>query len=127
VVFIDPAGADDRGADLLASKTAAGEVLRARRAGERRAVRRTRTETLDGGEGDDQPYPDDNPYSMSAPPLGPDTVAGAPGNDQSLSHAVPRRTPRRSTPPTGPRAIGTTRARQCNAGASRRASCGSAR
>jgi hypothetical protein len=71
------------GADLLASMTDAGEVLTGRGGpGNDELHGRTGTETLDGGEGDDQLYPDDNPYSMSVPPPGPDSIAGGPGTDQ---------------------------------------------
>jgi RTX calcium-binding nonapeptide repeat (4 copies) len=71
------------GADLLASMTDAGEVLTGRGGpGNDELYGRAGTETLDGGEGDDQLYPDDNPYTPSVPPPGPDTVAGGPGNDQ---------------------------------------------
>jgi Ca2+-binding RTX toxin-like protein len=78
------------GADLLASMTDTGEVMTGRGGpGNDELYGRTGTETLDGGEGDDQLYPDDNPYTLSAPPPGPDTVAGGPGNDQVwyLGHA----------------------------------------
>jgi Ca2+-binding RTX toxin-like protein len=71
------------GADLLASMTDAGEVLTGRGGpGNDELHGRTGTETLDGGDGDDQLYPDDNPYSMSVPPPGPDSIAGGPGTDQ---------------------------------------------
>jgi Ca2+-binding RTX toxin-like protein len=71
------------GADLLASMTDAGEALTGRGgSGNDELYGRTGTETLDGGDGDDQLYPDDNPYTPSVPPPGPDTVAGGPGNDQ---------------------------------------------
>jgi Ca2+-binding RTX toxin-like protein len=71
------------GADLLASMTDVGEVLTGRGGpGNDELHGRTGTETLDGGDGDDQLYPDDNPYSMSVPPPGPDSIAGGPGTDQ---------------------------------------------
>jgi hemolysin type calcium-binding protein len=71
------------GSDLLASMTDAGEALTGHGGpGNDELYGRTGTETLDGGEGDDRLYPDDNAYTSSPPPPGPDTVAGGPGNDQ---------------------------------------------
>jgi hypothetical protein len=78
------------GTDLLASMIDAGEVLTGRGGpGNDELYGRTGAETLEGGEGDDQLYPDDNPYSPSTPTPGPDTIAGGPGNDQVwyLDHA----------------------------------------
>jgi Ca2+-binding RTX toxin-like protein len=71
------------GADLLASMLDAGEVLTGRGGpGNDELHGRTGMETLDGGEGDDQLYPDDNAYTSSVPPPGPDTITGGPGTDQ---------------------------------------------
>lgn len=71
------------GADLLASNVGAGETLTARGGpGNDELFGWTGTESFDGGDGDDKLYPDDNPYSSTSPPPGPDTLAGGPGNDQ---------------------------------------------
>jgi RTX calcium-binding nonapeptide repeat (4 copies) len=78
------------GADLLASMTDAGELLTGRGGpGNDRLFGRTGQETLEGGEGDDELHVDENAYTSSVPPPGPDTVVGGPGNDQVwyLAHA----------------------------------------
>jgi hypothetical protein len=71
------------GQDFLNASVVAGEEVIGRGGpGNDRLYGSTGATTLDGGEGDDELYPDDNPYSASRPTPGPDTLAGGPGTDK---------------------------------------------
>ena len=70
------------GQDLLASFIEPGDTLTGRGGpGNDELYGTSGATTLDGGDGDDALYPDDNPYSLSSVTPGPDIVTGGSGTD----------------------------------------------